>query len=212
MEGRARVLRPVGAALLCLALAACGSAAGDATAAPSVASPTPQPTAAPTPLPSLTSLPSGFPATFADHRPTTLPRLSQVAGGLRGHLEASLVSQNGLTASYTATWIENRVGVASITCGGRKYSDVYTVKDPTQTIDVVFPGWGRGTFVATRRVVVYPSAINGSSPPLCEELGGGTFTITFTGGPAAGILAGTWTESAGGSVTLTAGTGASASP
>jgi len=212
MEGRARVLRPVGAALLCVALAACGSAAGDATAAPSVASPTPQPTASPTPLPDLTALPSGFPAIFTDHRPTTLPGLSRVAGGLQGHLNASLVAKQGLTASYTATWIENRVGVARITCGGKSYTDVYTVKDPTETISIVFPGWGSGTLVATRRVVVYPSAINGSSPPLCEELGGGSFTITFTGGPTPGILSGSWTESAGGSVTLTPGAASTAAP
>ena len=140
----------------------------------------PQVTPAPTPA-TLSAFPSGFPTTFSDERPADLPRLSVVEGGLRGHLDGTLVA-DGLTATYTATWIESRVAAPTITCGGIAYTNVFTVADPTVTSELTFPGWGGGTLLATRRVVVYVSSRDGSSPPACEEQRGGTFTLTFDDG------------------------------
>ena len=187
------------AVVLALALAACGSSGSSST--PRVSAATPSPTPVPTPV-ALTAVPSGFPTTFADQRPSTLPRLSVVDGGLQGHLEGSLVADAGLTAAYTATWIEHRVPVDTIACGGLTYTGVFTVEDPTLTSEVTFPGWGSGSLVATKRVVVYVSSRDGSSPPVCEELGGGSFTIDFDAGSQPGILSGDWSESADGVVTL----------
>ena len=190
----------IGAALvLALALAACGSSGS--SSAPIVAAATPSPSPVPTPA-ALTAVPAGFPTTFADERPTTLPRLSVVDDGLQGHLEGSLVADGGLTAAYSATWIEHRVPVATIACGGLTYTGVFTVEDPTLTSEVTFPGWGSGTLVATKRVVVYVSSRDGSSPPVCEELGGGSFTIDFDAGSPPGILSGSWSETADGVVIL----------
>lgn len=197
MAPRRRLL-PLPAGILVLALAACGSPGASVTPLPT-ATPVPV-TPAPTPM-TLSAFPSGFPTTFSDERPKDLPLLSTVDGGLRGHITGTLTAR-GLTAAYDASWIESRVPVASISCGGGKYSGVFTVVDPTVTSEVTFPGWGTGTLLATKRVVVYVSAINGSSPPVCEEQGGGTFTIAFENGPVPGTLKGTWTETPGGVVTL----------
>ncbi len=193
-----RRLLPLPAGVLILVLAACGSPSASATPTPS-ATPVAV-TPVPTPM-ALSAVPSGFPTTFTDERPKDLPLLSTVAGGLQGHISGSLVA-DGLTGTYTATWIESRVPVASITCGGTTYTKVFTVADPTVTSDVTFPGWGTGTLVATKRVVVYVSSINGSSPPVCEEQGGGTFTLRFDEGPVPGILSGSWAETRDGVVTL----------
>lgn len=208
MRRRTSTSRSLGAAVTLLAmLAACGSpGASSSPGATTLATPTPVPTPA-----LLAALPKGFPTSFVDQRPTTLPRLSPADGGLRGHAEGSFAA-DGLTATYTATWIEARVATAKITCGGVAYTGVFTVDDPTVTTDLEFPGWGTGTFVATKRVVVYTSSGNGSSPPVCEEQGGGTFTITFTSGPTPGILTGTWTETKDGKVTLVAAAPASPAP
>jgi hypothetical protein len=193
--------RLVVAGFLLSVLAACGSPA--ATPSPSVTA-TPLPvTPVPTPA-ALDAFPSGFPTTFSDERPSDLPRLSAVDGGLRGHLDGTLVA-DGLTAAYTATWIESRVPAATIKCGGTTYKGVFTVSDPTVTSELTMPGWGSGTLLATRRVVVYVSSLDGSSPPACEEQRGGTFSLTFDTGPVPGILTGTWTESADGVVTLALG-------
>ncbi len=191
----------VAAGFLLGVLAACGSPA--ATSSPSASATPLQVTPAPTPA-TLSAFPSGFPTTFSDERPADLPRLSVVEGGLRGHLDGTLVA-DGLTASYTATWIESRVAAPTITCGGIAYKNVFTVSDPTVTSELTIPGWGGGTLLATRRVVVYVSSRDGSSPPACEEQRGGTFTLTFETGPVPGILTGTWTESAAGVVTLALG-------
>jgi hypothetical protein len=196
-----RVPRHVAAGFLLCLLAACGSSV--ATTSPSVSA-TPAP-ATPVPTPAtLNAFPSGFPTTFSDERPADLPRLSTVDGGLRGHLDGKLVA-GGLTASYTATWIESRVPAATITCGGTAYRDVFTVADPTVTSEMTMPGWGTGTLRTTHRVVVYVSSLDGSSPPACETQGGGTFTLTFDTGTVPGILAGTWSETADGVVTLALG-------
>ncbi len=203
MRCRDHLPRPIGAAVLCLVLAACGSpgAGSSAPSGPPSTSP-PGATASPTPLPALDALPIGFPARWVDHRPTALPPLTPVQGGLRGHQDGSLSAPSGQAASYTANWMENRVAAPKISCGGTAYRNVFTVADPTMTRQVTFPGWGSGSFVAAKRVVVYRSSVNGSSPPVCEELGGGTFTITFDAGPTPGTLAGTWSEGRDGTVTL----------
>jgi hypothetical protein len=197
MAPRRRLL-PALAGIVILALAACSSP-GSST--------TPVPTATPvrvTPVPTpmvLSAFPSGFPTAYTDQRPKDLPLLSTVPGGLRGHITGTLASGD-LAATYTASWIENRVPAASVTCAGKTYTNLFTVTDPTVTSDVTFPGWGTGTLLATRRVVVYASSINGSSPPICEDQGGGTFTLTFDEGPVPGILSGTWKETPDGAVTL----------
>lgn len=201
MTRRPRALRRIGVWLVLSALlAACGSSSA-ATTAPSASFATPAPTPVPTPT-QLTAFPDGFPTTYTDKRPTTLPPLSTVANGLRGHLDGILLADGGLSASYTSTWIESRVPAAKMSCGGVNYANVFTVADPTVTTQVTFPGWGVGTFVATKRIVVYPSSRDGSSPPLCEDQGGGTFTIRFDSGSTPGILSGTWIETIDGSVTL----------
>jgi hypothetical protein len=197
--------RRLAAGFLLLVLAACGSPAASPSAS---ASPTQRPvTPAPTPA-ILAAFPSGFPTTFSDERPSELPRLSTTDGGLRGHLDGMLVA-DGLTATYAATWIESRVPATTVTCDGRTYTNVFTVSDPTVTSEVTLPGWGSGTLLATKRVVVYVSSIDGSSPPACEEQRGGTFTLTFDTGPVPGILSGTWTETTDGVVTLLPGPGPS---
>lgn len=189
--------RSIGVVLVLIVLAACSSQAASSSPAGSTA-----PNATPVPTPALIgALPKGFPSAFTDQRPEDLPRLSPADGGLKGHISGSLVA-GALTATYTATWIENRVATAKIACGGKTYRNVFTVDDPTVTSQVTFPGWGTGTLLATRRAVVYGSSINGSSPPICEEQVGGTFTITFTAGPTPGILQGTWSETPAGAVTL----------
>ncbi len=196
-----RSARRIAAGFLLFVLAACSSPAASPSAS---ASPTPRP-ATPAPTPAiLEAFPSGFPTTFSDERPSELPRLSTTAGGLRGHLDGTLVA-DGLTATYTATWIESRVPAATITCGGKKYTNVFTVSDPTVTSEVALPGWGSGTLLATKRIVVYVSSIDGSSPPACEEQRGGTFTLTFDTGPVPGILTGTWSETTDGVVRLVPG-------
>jgi hypothetical protein len=201
MMSRPLAVRPIGAWLVLAALlGACGSSSA-ATTAPSASLATPEPTPVPTPT-QLTAFPDGFPTSFTDKRPTTLPPLSTVADGLRGHLDGTLLADDGLSARYTSTWIESRVPAARMSCGGVNYANVFTVADPTVTSQVTFPGWGTGTFVATKRIVVYPSSRDGSSPPLCEDQGGGSFTIRFDSGSTPGILSGTWTETFEGSVTL----------
>lgn len=197
MAPRHRLL-PALAGILILALAACASPGASATpvatATPMRATPIPTPTA-------LTAFPSGFPTEFTDERPKDLPLLSTVAGGLQGHITGTLAAGD-LAATYKASWIENRVPAATVSCGGKTYSKLFTVADPTVTSDVTFPGWGSGTLLATKRVVVYASSINGSSPPVCENQVGGTFTLTFDDGPVPGVLSGTWTETPDGAVTL----------
>ena len=75
-------------------------------------------------------------------------------------------------------------------------------------MDVTFPHWGHGSLVATNRVVVFPSSTNGSSPAVCDETKGGTYTFEFTTGPIKQLLSGTWKSSAGGRLTFDAAKGA----
>ncbi len=182
-------------ALLGLMTVACSSNATSSPNGGALARPTPVPTLRP-----LSALPAGFPTTFADQRTPGPLLLTPVAGGLRGHYAGKLVAKDGTTGTYTAVYMENRVPAAKITCGKLTYLNVFTVDNPTITTDVTFAKWGKAVLLATRRTVAYSSALNGSSTPVCENLVGGTYQITFTGGPTPGIASGAWQVAADGSI------------
>ena len=59
-------------------------------------------------------------------------------------------------------------------------------------MEVAFANWGSAELVTKGHVVVYRSSRNGSSPSICEETKGGTFTFDFTSGPTRGTMSGTW--------------------
>jgi hypothetical protein len=195
--GRTLNLGPVALAAL---LAACGSSAPSPT-------PTASPSRAPTPVPTpvvLGAIPDAFPTTWVN-KPSNGPLLlSTEADGLRAHFTGSLVAADGTTASYKATYLDSRIPASSITCGHGTYRDVFTSTDPTLTFTVEVSGWGTGTLTATKRVVVYSSSGNGSSPPVCDDLVGGMYQLTFSGSHASGTLTGTWSVDATGQIVLAA--------
>jgi hypothetical protein len=196
------MLRRAAGRMLILALpallAACGSSASSAT-------PTAVPSHAPTPVPTLAilaALPTGFPTSWVD-KPSAGPLLlSTESDGLRAHYTGSLLADDGTSATYQATYLDHRVPVATITCGGGTYRNVFTSTDPTLTFTIEIPGWGSGSITATKRVVVYSSSGDGSSPPVCDKPTGGTYQLTFGGSRAAGTLSGTWQVDAKGRIVL----------
>jgi hypothetical protein len=109
-----------------------------------------------------------------------------------------LRADDGTAATYTATWVENRIPVAKTDCGGVTYRNVFSADTKALTMDVTFPEWGHAVLATTTHLVVYPSSKNGSSPPVCDEAKGGTFTFEFTNGPVKQVMSGTWSSSAKG--------------
>lgn len=190
----------LGLPALLAVLAACGSSAPSAT-------PTAVPSRAPTPVPTpavLTAIPATFPTTWANQPSNGPLLLSSEPDGLRAHFTGSLVASDGTTATYQATYLDSRIPATSITCGHGTYRDVFTSTDPTLTFTIDVTGWGTGTLTATKRVVVYSSSGNGSSPPVCDDLVGGTYELSFTGSHASGTLSGTWSVDAQGQIVLAA--------
>lgn len=155
----------------------------------------------PTPSPSpvaLSAYPTGFATTYqavADAGPVIL---QPVPGGLRHDASGTLRAADGTAGTYTATWVENRVPASKAVCGGVTYPTFFTTDAPGLSMDVTFPHWGHASLVATKRVVVFESSLNGSSPPLCDETQSGTFTFEFTTGPMKQVMRGTWSSSANG--------------
>lgn len=170
-----------------LAAACGGTQAGSSSGTPASRGPTP----IPTPM-TLTAFPDGFPTTYADAQGTPDPRLLPVAGGLQGNYTGTLTADDGTTATYTATWVENRVSAAKVTCKGQAYANVYVGETPEVTSAVKFANWGSATLVTSGHVVVYRSSRNGSSPSICDETTSGTFTFDFTKGPIEQLMSGTW--------------------
>lgn len=189
--GTYRSRKSVLASLLLVAslAAACGGggAAGSNNGTPASRGPTPVPTPE-----TLTSFPDGFPTTYTDVHGDPDPRMLPVGGGLQGNYTGTLTADDGTQATYTATWVENRVAAAAVTCNGGTYTDVYVGDASEMTLAVKFPDWGSATLVTTGHVVVYRSSRNGSSPSVCDETTGGTFTFEFTKGPIKRLMSGTW--------------------
>ena len=207
MKVRRSIARMLPAALVALTAVACSSNTASAPASASAAHATPVPTLGP-----LSALPSGFPTTFVDERTPGPLLLTPITGGLRGHYAGKLVAKDGTTGTYTAVYVENRVPATKVTCGKQTYLNVFTDDNPTVTTEVTFAKWGKALLLATKRVVVFPSALNGSSTPACEDLVGGTYQMTFTAGPTPGIASGTWQVAADGSFVFGVPTAARASP
>jgi hypothetical protein len=161
----------------------------------------------PTPSPSpvvLTAYPTGFATSYqvvADGGPVIL---QPVPGGLRHDASGTLRADNGTTATYTATWTENRVPAPKTVCGGLTYVGLFTADATALSMDVTFPHWGHASLVATSRVVVFQSSMNGSSPPLCDETKAGTYTFEFTTGPMKQLMKGIWSSSADGRLVFAA--------
>ncbi len=174
-------------AFLALAVVACSSGPGGNGIGSGAGRPTPIPTPGP-----LKVLPASFPRSFVDKRTQALPLLTPVAGGMRAHWEGTLSADDGTTGTYKASYIENRVAIAQIKCGAGTYLKVFTAADPKVTTEVDFAKWGHMQLVATKRVVVYSSALAGSSPAVCDQQVGGTYLMTFSKGPTLGFKAGTW--------------------
>lgn len=168
--------------------AACGGAgAGSSSGTPASRGPTPVPTPE-----TLTAFPDGFPTTWANVQDDPDPRLLPVAGGLQGNSTGTLTADDGTQATYTATWVENRVPAATATCNGQTYTNVWVGETPEVTMAAKFPDWGSAELVTTGHVVVYRSSRNGSSPSICDETTGGSFSFDFTQGPIEQLMSGTW--------------------
>lgn len=149
----------------------------------------------PTPSPSpivLTAYPVGFSTSYTDEVDPGAALLKPVPGGLSHDYTGTLTADDGTTGTYAATFLENRVPAAEITCGGLIYGNVFTLDAPITTFDVDFPDWGHAVLITTNRVVVYRSSRNGSSPAVCDEVTGGTYDFEFTEGPILQIKRGTW--------------------
>ncbi len=170
-----------------LAAACGGSQAGSSNGAAASRGPTPIPTPE-----TLTAYPDGFPTTYTNVQAEPDPGLLPVTGGLQGHYTGTLSAEDGTQATYTSTWVENRIPAASVVCKGETYTEVYTGETPEVTSDLKFPDWGSAVLVTTGHVVVYSSSRNGSSPSVCDESTGGTFTLEFTKGPIKQLMSGTW--------------------
>ena len=173
--------------LASLAAACSGSPAGSSTSPPESHGPTPVPTPE-----VLAAYPDGFPTTYANEQAEPDPGLLPVPGGLQGHYTGTLSADDGTQATYTATWVENRVPAAQVTCRGQTYTDVQIGETPEVTSVVQFSAWGRAVLVTAGHVVVYRSSRNGSSPSICDESTGGSFTFEFTKGPIKQLMSGTW--------------------
>jgi len=168
--------------------AACGAGpAGSTSGTPASRAPTPVPTPE-----TLTAYPNGFPTTYTNEQAPPDPGLLPVAGGLQGHSSGTLSADDGTQGTYTSTWVENRIPAASVTCNGATYSDEYIGETPEITSEVEFADWGSAVLVTTGHLVVYHSSRNGSSPSICDESTGGTFTFEFTKGPIKQLMSGTW--------------------
>lgn len=153
----------------------------------------------PTPSPSpivLTAYPSGFPTAYTNTADPGPALYTPVAGGLSREYTGTLRASDGTTGSYVATLVENRIPVPEVTCGAVTYGDVFTAEHPTVRLEVVFPNWGHAVLVATDRIVVFSSLRNASSPAICDELTGGTYEFTFTGGSILQLKNGTWHQDA----------------
>lgn len=181
--------------------AACGGtgAGGSQAGTPASHAPTP----VPTPV-ALTVFPDGFPTTFADVRGDPDRRMLPVAGGLQGTYAGTLTADDGTVGTYTATWVESRVPTATVVCKGNTYLNLFKGETPEVTMAVKFADWGSAELVTSGHVVVYRSSRNGSSPSICDETTGGTFTFDFTGGPSVGKMSGTWHVDETGHVVLDA--------
>lgn len=184
-----RLMKRLVASLVVVSLAAACSTADSTTESggPQSRGPTPSPS----PI-ALTGYPTDFPTSYVDEAAPEAPGLSQVPGGLQHEYTGTLRADDGTTGTYTATYVENRIAAASVTCGGLIYGDVFTLDDPGITFDVDFPDWGSAVLVTSDRIVVYRSSRNGSSPPVCDEPTGGTYEFEFTGGPILQQMTGTW--------------------
>lgn len=185
---RSRKRATAGLLLVASLAAACGGAgAGSASGTPASRGPTPVPTPE-----TLTAFPDGFPTTWVNVHGDPDPRMQPVGGGLQGTYTGTLTADDGTQATYTATWIENRVPATTATCNGGTYSDVWVGETPEVTMAVKFPDWGSAELVTTGHVVVYRSSRNGSSPSVCDGTTGGTFSFDFTRGPIEQLMNGTW--------------------
>lgn len=169
--------------------AACGG--GGASGSPNSTPASHGPTPVPTPV-ALTAFPEGFPTTYVDVHKDPDPGMTPVAGGLQGSYTGTLTAPDGTEGTYTATWVENRVPAASVDCRGSTYRSMFVGDTPEVMMEVVFAHWGSAELVTKGHVVVYRSSRNGSSPSICEETKGGTFTFDFTSGPTHGTMSGTW--------------------
>jgi hypothetical protein len=70
------------------------------------------------------------------------------------------------------------------------------------TTTLAIPGWGEAVLEASGRVVVYGSANNGSSVPLCDQEVGGTYELLLTRGAQKATWSGTWLRDAEGRLVL----------
>ena len=77
---------------------------------------------------------------------------------------------------------------------------------------VKFADWGSAELVTKDHVVVYRSSRNGSSPSICDQTTGGTFTLDLTKGPIEQRMSGTWHLDEAGQLVLDAPVPASAAP
>lgn len=170
-----------------LAAACGGSQAGSSDTPPESHGPTPVPTPE-----ILAAYPDGFATTYANEQAEPNPGLLPVPGGLQGHFTGTLTADDGTKATYSSTWVENRVPAAQVTCLGQTFADVYTGETPEVTSVVAFPDWGRAVLVTVGHVVVYRSSRNGSSPSICDQSTGGSFNFEFTKGPIKQLMSGTW--------------------
>jgi hypothetical protein len=190
MSARVQTRRALAALPAVLLVAACSTAAVSSltpSGAPASRGPTPIPTPE-----TLADYPGGFSTSFVDTKDPGNAGLKPVDGGLQGRSSGSLRADNGTTGTYTSTWVENRVAAAKVVCGGTTYKDVFVGETPEVTTEVDFADWGHAVLTTVGNVVVYRSSRNGSSPALCEESTGGTFTFVFTNDPIERHLNGSW--------------------
>lgn len=188
MRAHRLVTRLLASVLVASLAAACSSApSGSQRSSPVSLGPTPSPS----PI-ALVAYPSGFPTAYANVVDPGPALYTPVTGGLRRDFTGTLRADDGTTGSYVATFVENRVPAAAITCGGLIYGDTLTAENPAIAFEVDFPDWGHAVLVATDRTVVYRSSRNASSPAICDELTGGTYEFEFTGGSILQLKSGTW--------------------
>ncbi len=171
------------------------SFAAACSSSPAGSSNTPPESRGPTPVPTpeiLAAYPDGFPTTYANEQAEPDRGLLPVPGGLQGHYTGTLTADDGTKATYSSTWVENRVPAAQVTCLGQAFAAVYTSETPEVTSVVAFPAWGRAVLVTVGHIVVYRSSRNGSSPSICDQSTGGTFTFEYSKGPIEQLMSGTW--------------------
>jgi hypothetical protein len=189
--------------------AACGGAgaAGSPNGTPASRGPTPVPTPE-----TLTAFPDGFPTTYVDVHGDPDPRMLPVAGGLQGSYAGTLTADDGTEATYIATWVESRVPAAATVCKGNTFVNLFKGETPELTMAVKLADWGSAELVTKDHVVVYRSSRNGSSPSICDQTTGGTFTLDLTKGPIEQRMSGTWHLDEAGQLVLDAPVPPSAAP